>query len=385
MINRVAKRRRIPRRVILTGLVIVVTGLSFWSTSRYPQLDEKATMGGDANLEDPLSFDAYVELQASDTTVERIAYTTINWFHTNQNGMIFGLVIGASMLTLLGRIRTRGHSNGFMNTVLGMVIGAPLGVCVNCAAPVAKGMHDAGARLETTLAAMFSSPTLNIVVLTMLFSIFPLYFALIKLGLTLGFILLLIPLLTRYVFKNERLPTYDDATCAISPPDVMDSDEGWRAAARGTAADLARNLWYLVRKTIPLMALAGFLGAAMVTLLPLESFVDVQISLWSLLLVSFFGLLLPVPVAFDIVVAASLLIAGVPVVYVMVLLFVLGIYSIYPFFIVSTTISLRVASVLALVLTILGVAGGEIADRIHQRSIDEMMNIFEVQETDLTR
>ena len=70
-------------------------------------------------------------------------------------------------------ITVRGHRSGFVNTLIGVAVGAPLGVCVNCSAPVAKGMHDGGARLETTLATMFSSPTLNIIVLTMLFSIFP--------------------------------------------------------------------------------------------------------------------------------------------------------------------------------------------------------------------
>jgi len=87
-----------------------------------------------------------------------------------------------------------------------VAVGTPLGVCVNCAAPVAKGMHDGGARLETTLATMFSSPTLNIVVLTMLFSMFPLYLVVIKLTLTLTFILVVVPLLARWVFTDERAP-----------------------------------------------------------------------------------------------------------------------------------------------------------------------------------
>ena len=56
----------------------------------------------------------------------------------------------------------------------------PLGVCVNCAAPIAKGLYAGGARAETTLAAMIASPTLNIVVLTMLFGLFPFYMALTK-------------------------------------------------------------------------------------------------------------------------------------------------------------------------------------------------------------
>ena len=115
--------------------------------------------------------------------------------------MAFGLVVGACFLTMISLIRVRGHRNGFVNTLIGMVLGTPLGVCVNCSAPVAKGMHDGGARIETTLATMFSSPTLNIVILSMLFSIFPLYLVVIKLVLTVGFITIVMPLLCRWAFQ----------------------------------------------------------------------------------------------------------------------------------------------------------------------------------------
>ena len=80
--------------------------------------------------------------------------------------------------------------------------------------------------------------------------------------------------------------------------------------------------------------------------------------------------------AFDIVVVAVLISTGVPMVYSMTLLFTLGIFSIYPFMIVWRSIS-RVAIVLTLVLTALGLAGGLIADRIHQAELAEMMQYLE--------
>ena len=70
-----------------------------------------------------------------------------------------------------------------------MAMGAPLGVCVNCAAPIAKGMYAGGARAESTLSAMVASPTLNVIVLTMLFSILPFYMAVMKIALSLFVIL----------------------------------------------------------------------------------------------------------------------------------------------------------------------------------------------------
>ena len=188
---------KINKRVLILSTIIVATATIFWTGSRYPSLDQKAIMGGSTALEDPLAFEASLQIQPNHGTVQRIAYTTVNWVETNLEGMTFGLIIGACLLTLISLIPARGTSNGFANTLIGAAIGTPLGVCVNCSAPVAKGMHDGGARLETTLATMFSSPTLNIIVLTMLFSIFPIYLTVIKLSLTLIFILLIVPLLSR--------------------------------------------------------------------------------------------------------------------------------------------------------------------------------------------
>ena len=364
-------------RILLVLAVLVATATMFWSGSRYPSLNEKAIMGGSAALEDPLSFEASLQTQPGDPLPQRILFSTVNWVETNLEGMTFGLVIGACLLTLIGLISVRGHRNGYVNSALGVLVGTPLGVCVNCAAPVAKGMHDGGARLETTLATMFSSPTLNIVVVSMLLSIFPPYLVVIKLTLTLVFILLVVPWLSRRVFSDERALTYDDSLCAIAPAEPSQPDGSLASALFMTGSDLIKNLWYVVSRTVPLMLLAGALGAVAVNLLPLQTLVDLEPTVASLVLVALVGIFLPVPVAFDIVVVAVLISTGVPMIYSMTLLFTLGIFSIYPFMIVWRSISAKVAIVLTLVLIAMGIAGGVVADRIHQAELQQMMQYLE--------
>ena len=53
-------------------------------------------MGGETMLEDPLSFEAFLELQEGDSTGRLILLTTINWINTNLRGMAFGLLLGAA-------------------------------------------------------------------------------------------------------------------------------------------------------------------------------------------------------------------------------------------------------------------------------------------------
>ena len=64
-------------------------------------------------------------------------------------------------------------------------------------------------------------------------------------------------------------------------------------------------------------------------------------------------------------------------IYSMTLLFTLGIFSIYPFFIVWKTISRRVAVVLATVLLVIGIAGGLVAENIYQAELRDMLEFLE--------
>ena len=89
------------------------------------------------------------------------------------------------------------------------------------------------------------------------------------------------------------------------------------------------------------------------------------------------GIFLPVPVAFDLILVAVLITAGAPMIYSMTLLFTLGIFSIYPFFIIWNTISRRVAVILAVVLVVIGVAGGIVAEEIHQAELRDMLEFLE--------
>src|SRR5215475_12597237 len=184
------------KRFILGILLTAAVAAVFWGGSRYPALNEKLLMGTATHFSG-LAFSTLVEISPDEKPLPRAFYTFINWAYTNRQGMTFGILFGALVMTLLALIDRRRFRSRFANALMGMAFGTPLGVCVNCAAPIGKAIQDAGGSAETSLATMMSSPTLNVIVLTMLFGLFPTYMAVIKIGLTVGFILIGIPLLTR--------------------------------------------------------------------------------------------------------------------------------------------------------------------------------------------
>src|SRR3989338_5170264 len=89
---------------------------------------------------DLLSVWPLLKVHAEDPLLQKILYTTVNWINDNTTGMRVGVLLGAVFLTLFSYLRPPETRNRLWNAVLGFLIGTPLGVCVNCAAPIFKGM-----------------------------------------------------------------------------------------------------------------------------------------------------------------------------------------------------------------------------------------------------
>jgi len=210
----------------------------------------------------------------------------------------------------------------------------------------------------------------------MVFSVFPFYLAIIKLAATLIFILLLIPLMSRYLFHAETLATIEPASCDIDTNSTPPIKEGWQQALLITGREYFKNLWFITIRTVPMMFLAGLLGAVFVTLFPLDGFINSEYSFIGLFLVSMVGVFLPVPIALDVVLASALMASGLPIAYVMALLFTLGTFSIYPFMIIWKSISLRLALILYLSVAAVGMVTAHIAQTYNDWEIENMLNVF---------
>ncbi|PWV99108.1 uncharacterized membrane protein YraQ (UPF0718 family) [Hoeflea marina] len=370
--------RPFGKRFTLAVLLVAFLALNFWTTSRYPSLNDKAVMSGAIQLEDPLSFEARYPVLPDHPAWRKIGYSTVNWISTNRQGMTFGVLFAAAFLTLLGYLRRHSFKGGFSNSALGMVFGAPLGVCVNCAAPIAKGLYSGGARAESTLSAMIASPTLNIVVLTMLFSLFPVYMAVTKIVLSLLVILVAVPLICRLLPAWQLQAAVGSRKALALPSPRLDSAERetLQRAVLLFVADYLSNLWFIVRTTVPLMLLAGFLGAVVATLVPASLLEGAGFGFVGLVAIAVVGTFLPVPIGFDVVATGALMNGGLAPGYVMALLFTLGIFSVYSFFIVAGAISARAALLLAGTIMVFGVLAGAGISLWHDRQSRKALEIL---------
>lgn len=334
-------------QVIVAIILTLTIALYFWVDSRYPSLLKKLHSGTSIKVSGPIGFDALLPVDPGSPILTRIGRTTVNWIWNNRIGMPFGIGFGAALLTLLPMFPRRRFTSPAANTLLGAFLGTPLGVCANCVAPIGRGLYSAGASSETVLATMISSPLLNVVVLTMAFSLFPLPIALGRLSIPI-ILLLLIPFIT---------PKTKTASVTLGPECPIYTGPNWLHSSGSTLSLYLRNLARVFLFTVPLMILAGLLGAISAELFPANT-IPMQVSVLGIIVVAALGTFVPVPVAFDVGLAFVLMSHGVAMPYVVTLLCTLGGFSIYPFLIVGRTVSWGTAIKIFAAITILGILVG---------------------------
>jgi uncharacterized membrane protein YraQ (UPF0718 family) len=331
-------------RIQISIALILALGIAsyFWIDSRYPSLLKKLHSGAAIKASGVLSFDAKLPVTPQMALATRIERTTVNWMWTNRIGMTFSLFFGAAMLTLLPLLPRRRMGSAAADTALGAFTGIPLGVCANCVAPIGQSLYQGGASAATVLATMIASPMLNVIVLTMVFALFPPGIAVVRVAVPL-LLLVMVPWLVGQTKTVE-------VQCQVPAA-------GWLVPASGTVKQYLKNLARLAATTIPFMILAALLGAIVAELLPAQV-IPSHVSFFGIVLVAVAGAFLPVPMAFDVAAAFILMMRGVPMPFVVTLLCTLGAFSVYPMLIVGRTMSWRTALQVFAAVIALGIVAG---------------------------
>src|SRR2546428_2893028 len=208
------------RPAILAGSAAVLLCV-FWFASRYPQLMSKAQHVGQAMPSMTYSHEL-VHAAADAPPWEKILFGAVNWLDAMKIGMAFGVLLGALLHTTLKYYPLKIGKNLYLNSVKGALVGAPMGVCANCAVPAACGVTRGHGRVEVALGFLFSSPNFNPVVVMMTFLALPLAMSITKYAILLFVILLVVPSLIRWLEREKPLPVFtaidEAAACAIQAP-----------------------------------------------------------------------------------------------------------------------------------------------------------------------
>lgn len=347
------------RPFLLTVLGLTILGI-FWFTSRYPALLMKAHQAGQALPSMAYSHAAFPVLPG-DAAWKRILFGALNWLDSMKVGMSFGVLFGALLHTILRYYPLRIGQNYALNSFKGALVGAPMGVCVNCGVPMACGLTRGHGRVEVALGYLFSSPTFNPVVIAMTFIFLPWYFGFAKYVLVCFLILVAVPRLIRHLESRRRLTPLTAApqsgeACAISlDPCGIPFGQTFVEVAK----DYAAHLWMLVKPTLSLMLIASVISSALLVLVPWDRLLGNANFLY-LMLAAVLSVFMPIPIALDVMFAAQLYRQGVNPGYVILFLSTLGVYSIIPAVYLWRDVSRALAVYLFAFFVVAGIALGVI-------------------------
>jgi uncharacterized membrane protein YraQ (UPF0718 family) len=215
-------------------------------------------------------------------------------------------------------------------------------------------------QIEFSFAMMLSSPTLNMILLTMVFSLFPLYMALTKVFFTLFVIFAVVPFFSHWLAREVKVQGFE-ALAAKGPTFEFNLTPNPRGGIFlefwGAVYDFLKAFKFLALRTVPLMFVAGFLGSVVSHLIPFERISGASGAV-AVIVTAAVGLFLPVPMAFDAVLTNALFVGGLSPALALTLLCTLGIFSSYSFMVVWNSASKKWAVNLASAIFVLGVGVG---------------------------
>jgi uncharacterized membrane protein YraQ (UPF0718 family) len=334
------------RPLILAGAALTLLSV-FWFTSRYPQLIAKSHHLGE-DLPSMAYSHEVLAIAADAPWLQRILYGAVNWLSAMRVGMTFGVLFGALLHTFLRYYPLKIGKNLYLNSLKGALVGAPMGVCANCAVPTACGVSRGHGRIELALGFLFSSPNFNPVVVAMTFMTFPLAISVTKYVILLLVIVLVVPGLVAWLERKKPLliltTGLEGEVCALPRRDRACTEAFW-PVLKEMAKDMGRNAWMLLKPTLAIMLITSVLAAALQAWIPWDSLLT-NPTPTKLAVVSLISVAMPVPIALDVLFAAQLQHQGVASGYVMLFLMTLGTYSIIPAIYLWREISKRLAVVL---------------------------------------
>ena len=326
----------------------------FWFGSRYPQLFLKAADMGHHQLVSYIYNSEILKASVHADLLERWWVSFVNWLWSMRIGMSFGLAMGALLHTLFEFYPPKLGGNIYMNTLKGIVMGAPAAVCVNCAVPVACGITRGKANVEAALGFMFSSPTLNFVVVSMVLAGLPWYYGAVQYSLLALVLFVMVPLLVHLNNRTANQSTGADTapvTCSI--PLHKECEESLWDSAKHVAFEFSKNLFKLIKTAVPLMLIAALASSLAMELVPFKT-IFAEVTPLALVGTALITVLLPIPIALDVMTAQQLHAQQVPAPYVMLFLFTLGTYSFLPMSYLWTEVSKRLAVMLYGMFVLLG-------------------------------
>ena len=312
------------RKQLAVGLVFlaVLLGLFLWF-NRIPKLDiVEADLAG-ATAPAVECFQGFcLESEPDSTLFSRWWDFSLAYLKLISLGMVFAFLIAGLTETFLlpqGSIYGTWSRPGVRGSLGGLLVGPAMNLCSACIVPIANAFRQRGAGMEAALAIVHGSSTLNVPALLMAALVFTPMLAGSRVGISLIAALFLGPLVAWLAGRSrDSLPLplgegRGEGVPSVLPPDLAEGGDeaSWRAVlATGLKAWARASLRYFIRLA-PVMVLAGFASALVIQWVSPDTVGSyLGNNPQGVAIAATLGLLINVPLMFEIPLVAALLLVG---------------------------------------------------------------------------
>ena len=305
--------RTASRKKQLAGVLLFVSILAlFFSFNRFPKLDIVGEDLNAATAPEVQCFQGFcIDREAGTSFLTKWWSFSVTYLRLVTIGMVFAfLVAGIAEAFLFSAGAGKWFQSGgtFSRTIKGAAAGPVMNLCSACIVPVSSAFHRR-AGLAGAIAMVQGSATMNIPALAMVFFVFTPLLGMSRLILAVIGALLIGPIVVATV-RKQKGPTLDIPTTTADDLEEPEAS-AWGPPLREGFRDWARaSLGYLVRMG-PIMVVAGF-GSGLVIqwLSPATVATYLGNNLMGIMIAATFGLLINVPLLFEIPLVALLLLLG---------------------------------------------------------------------------
>ena len=295
------QKKRIVGFVLLTVLLSV-----FLVFNRFPKLDiVREDLRAASSLGE--CFQGFC-VDTGATLFSRWWEFSVTYLELVAPGMIFAfLVAGLTGAFLFPSSGTRMFSSGGLwGSFKGLIVGTPMSLCSACIVPISRALRGKGASIATTLAIVQGSATLNAPALIMVALIFNPLLGGSRILLSILAGLLIGPLVAWVVGERKER---DPEGLAVTP--FEGKPDSWKdVLVNGGIEWIRASLGYLLRLG-PVMILAGFIsGLAIQWVRPEVVETYLGNNLQGVALAATLGILINVPLLFEVPLVVLLLLLG---------------------------------------------------------------------------
>ena len=304
------KENIIKSTILAAFLLLFLLGSRFQSeASKVVCIEEKCEKPHDHG---ELSFHEAFPVDHHDKFALATVKTSANFWVANATGMTFALVIAGAGLSLVlsyKKVSSFLEHRGMKGAALGSIIGMPLNMCANCSAVASVGINSSSGSAESTLGIILGGTLFNFIGIATMFTLFDPAVVVSRIVFSLLMILLVIPLVSRNLPTRQQPVVKDSLMNAIS---CYFPEKTFLQTVGKALEDWLMLTGNLAVKLLPLMLIGTVLVALVRVMFPNDvlEVIGTYNSLIVIVIISFIGTCLSIPVLFEILLGTVLLQLG---------------------------------------------------------------------------